>query len=120
VSASIAVPNKEMCRSLVQLFFSSVDSQSLSRFAELFLLQSNSSPLRWQAHRLLHTLYQYAGSAQRESLVELLWDLWSGMPNHGHKAAQFVDLLGFLTISTPQILEKVRCVYSFSGSGQQV
>ena len=102
------MPNKELCRALVQLFLTFVDGLSLARFSELFLLQSNSSPLRWQAHRLLHTLYQYAGDAQRVSIVEMLWDMWPGMPNHGHKAAQLVDLLGYLTISTPQVLEKVR------------
>lgn len=101
------VPNKELCRALVQLFQSFVDSHSLNRFSELFLLQANSSPLRWQAHCLLHTLYQYSSDVQRVSLVEMLWDLWPSMPNHGHKASQFVDLLGYLTISTPEVLEKV-------------
>ena len=31
------------------------------------------------------------------------------MPAYGQKASQFVDLLGYFTISTPQVLEKV-CV----------
>ena len=29
------------------------------------------------------------------------------MPTYGRKSAQFVDLLGYLSISTPQVLEKV-------------
>ncbi len=89
------------------MFLSFVDSHSLACFSELFLLQANSSPLRWQAHKLLHCLYQYSSTEEQVSLVEMLWSLWPNMPNHGHKAAQFVDLLGYLTISTPQVLEKV-------------
>lgn len=89
------------------MFLSFVDPHSLSSFAELFLLQSNSSPLRWQAHQLLHCLYKYSSRADQVSLVEALWEQWPSMPNHGHKAAQFVDLLGYLTISTPPVLQKV-------------
>lgn len=89
------------------MFLSFVDPRSLSSFAELFLLQSNSSPLRWQAHQLLHCLYKYSSRADQVSLVEALWEQWPSMPNHGHKAAQFVDLLGYLTISTPPVLQKV-------------
>ena len=33
------------------------------------------------------------------------------MPSYGRKAAQFVDLLGYLSISTPQVLDKVSSVY---------
>lgn len=101
------VPNQDQCRALVQTFLSHVDTPSLSSFSELFLLQSNSSPLRWQAHQLLHCLYQYCGPSEQLTLVEVLWGLWPSMPDHGHKAAQFVDLLGYLTISTPQVLQKV-------------
>ena len=89
------------------MFLSFVDQSSLSSFAELFLLRSNSSHLRWQAHQLLHCLFLYSSAEEQLSLVEVLWGLWPDMPSHGHKAAQFVDLLGYLTISTPQVLQKV-------------
>lgn len=91
------------------MFLSFVDTSTLSSFSELYLLKSNQSSLRWQAHQLLHCLYQYASAAEQVSLVEMLWSLWPTMPNYGHKASQFVDLLGFLTISTPEVLQKVRC-----------
>ena len=84
-----------------------IDEPSLSRFISLFLLQTNSTSLRWQAHRLLHTLYQYSQTPERVSLVETLWKMWPQMPTYGRKSAQFVDLLGYLSISTPQVLEKV-------------
>ena len=40
-------------------------------------------------------------------MVELLWRMWGDMPTYGLKASQFVDLLGYCTISTPHIMEKV-------------
>ena len=36
------------------------------------------------------------------------------MPSYGHKASQFVDLLGYFTINTPQLLEKVGMHYPHS------
>ena len=100
-------PDKEVCRALVQLFLSFVDDESLVRFIRLFLLQSNSTALRWRAHSLLHCIYQFSQTAEQVHLVELVWQLWPDMPSYGHKAAQFVDLLGYFTISTPEVLKKV-------------
>ena len=100
-------PNKEVCAALVQMFLSFVDDQTLNQFIQLFLLQSNSSSLRWQAHKLLHMLYQYSQSAEQVQLIDQLWKLWPSVPTYGQKATQFVDLLGFTTISTPEVLEKV-------------
>ena len=42
------------------------------------------------------------------------------MSSYGHKAAQFVDLLGYLTISAPPVLAKVgwvHCPTGCSGAG---
>ena len=102
-----AEPNKEVCTALVQMFLSFVDDKTLNQFIQLFLLQSNSSSLRWQAHKLLYTLYQYSQSGEQVQLIDQLWKLWPSVPTYGQKATQFVDLLGFMTISTPQVLEKV-------------
>ena len=96
-----------MCTALVQMFLLFVDDKTLNQFIQLFLLQSNSSSLRWQAHKLLHTLYQYSQAAEQVQLIDQLWKLWPSVPTYGQKATQFVDLLGFMTISTPQVLEKV-------------
>ena len=45
-------------------------------------------------------------STEQVKLVQLLWQLWKDIPSYGHRASQFVDLLGFCTISTPDLLEK--------------
>ena len=47
--------------------------------------------------------------------METLWEMWPQMPTYGRKSAQFVDLLGYLSISTPQVLEKVCSVYTICG-----
>lgn len=33
--------------------------------------------------------------------------MWSDMPTYGRKSSQYVDLLGYCTINTPHIVEKV-------------
>ena len=109
-------PNKEVCTALVRMFMSFVDDQTLNQFVQLFLLQSNSTSLRWLAHKLLHTLYQYSQPTEQVQLVDQLWKLWPSVPSYGQKATQFVDLLGYTTISTPQVLEKV-CLCVRGGGG---
>jgi len=44
--------------------------------------------------------------SQREALLDLMWNVWPDLPNYGCKAAQFVDLLGYFTIKTPQPSDK--------------
>lgn len=36
----------------------------------------------------------------------MLWKLWPDIPKYGHKASQFVDLLGYCSISTKEVLQK--------------
>ena len=31
-------------------------------------------------------------------ILEMIWGLWSELPAHGRKAAQFVDLLGYFSL----------------------
>ena len=37
-------------------------------------------------------------------LVETLWKLWPEMAAYGHRAAQFVDILGYVTVSSKELL----------------
>ena len=54
------------------------------------------------------SIYSKSLSPQDQTrVVELLWRMWGDMPTYGLKASQFVDLLGYCTISTPHIMEKV-------------
>ena len=44
--------------------------------------------------------------SEQEGLMELMWVLWQELPLYGRKAAQFVDLLGYFVLKTPQTSEK--------------
>ena len=37
-----------------------------------------------------------------------MWAIWPELPAYGRKAAQFVDLLGYFSLKTPQTEKKVR------------
>lgn len=36
-----------------------------------------------------------------------MWAIWPELPAYGRKAAQFVDLLGYFSLKTPQTEKKV-------------
>ena len=71
----------------------------ISRFVEKFLLECNTTSVRWQAHALVVSLYNNSAPAARHCLLAILWSLWRRLPEHGRRAAQFVDLLGFFSVS---------------------
>lgn len=66
----------------------------LKRFIEKFLLECNTSSVRWQAHALIVILQKNSNPATQALVLDIFWSLWSALPYHGRKAAQFVDLLG--------------------------
>ena len=56
--------------------------------------------------------HRHSPPTQKVHLVQLLWQLWPDISGCGHKASQFVDLLGYSTISTPEVLSKdTMCVH---------
>ncbi len=48
-----------------------------------------------------------SSKSQQELLLELTWAIWPELPAYGRKAAQFVDLLGYFSLKTPQTEKKV-------------
>lgn len=88
------------CAVLVTQIFSQISSQLLIRFIKIFLLETNVSSIRWQAHGLIYAFYENSNNAQRERLLNSMWELWPLLPAYGRRTAQFVDLLGYLTLST--------------------
>ena len=52
------------------------------------------------------SVYRHSPSAKKVHIVQLLWNLWPNIRGCGHKASQFVDLLGYCTISSPEVLAK--------------
>ncbi|XP_061383112.1 E3 ubiquitin-protein ligase UBR4 isoform X4 [Danaus plexippus] len=88
---------------LVQQILKQVSQDELRLFVKAFLLETNSTAVRWQAHGLLLAIYNNCSQTEQSSMVSLLWGLWPSLPQYGRKAAQFVDLLGYFTLKTPNI-----------------
>ncbi|KAJ0180973.1 hypothetical protein K1T71_003058 [Dendrolimus kikuchii] len=88
---------------LVQQILKQVSQEELRMFVKAFLLETNSTAVRWQAHALLLAIYNNSSQGDQANLVSLLWGIWPSLPQYGRKAAQFVDLLGYFTLKTPNI-----------------
>ncbi|CAH1787172.1 unnamed protein product, partial [Owenia fusiformis] len=98
--------DEALCMTLVQQVHKNISHELLVRFIRAFLLESNFSSVRWQAHALVLNIYRNSTLSQQEGILDLLWTLGPELPDHGRKAAQFVDLLGYFALKTPQSSEK--------------
>ncbi|KAL3872340.1 hypothetical protein ACJMK2_040271 [Sinanodonta woodiana] len=98
--------DETLCINLVQLLNKVLDHSLLTKFIRTFLLESNSTAIRWQAHSLIYQIYKNSSLSEVEALLELMWSLWQELPKYGRKTAQFVDLLGYFVLKTPQTSEK--------------
>lgn len=72
----------------------------MRNFIQAFLLESNQTSVRWQAHSLILNIFRNSLANQQEALLDLLWKLWPLLSSYGRKAAQFVDVLGYFTLKT--------------------
>ncbi|XP_066587252.1 E3 ubiquitin-protein ligase UBR4 [Prorops nasuta] len=90
------------CVALVDQIQKQVPPTLLTKFVQTFLLETNNTNVRWQAHSLILAIYKNSCTADQEILLDLLWRLWPLLPAYGRKAAQFVDLLGYFSLKTPQ------------------
>ncbi|KAM6976924.1 E3 ubiquitin-protein ligase UBR4 [Aplochiton taeniatus] len=98
----------QLCTALVGQLNKFADKETLIQFLRCFLLESNSSAVRWQAHCLALHIYRNSSKSQQELLLELTWAIWPELPAYGRKAAQFVDLLGYFSLKTPQTEKKLK------------
>lgn len=94
--------SESLSADLSQQLITSISKDLLSRFVQTFLLETNLTSLRWQAHSLLYNLWLNFLPEQQLELVWVLWSLWHNLPKYGRKAAQFVDLVGFVTLKSPR------------------
>lgn len=99
---------------LVEQINKQVSKKVFARFVKTFMLETNTTSVRWQAHTLILAIYNNSKTPEQESLLELLWNLWPTVPNFGRKASQFVDLLGYFSLKffqgnfvVPQVTEYV-------------
>lgn len=86
---------------LAQQLITRLPKDSLSKFIQTFLLETNQSSVRWQAHNLICSLWSHFDQQQKLDLLSLLWSLWHNLPCYGRKASQFVDLVGYMTLRSP-------------------
>ena len=79
-----------------------LDRMRLSHFIHSFLLVSNSTAVRWQAHALVLAVYSHSTARDQDQLLSLMWALWPRLAMYGRRAAQFVDLLGYFSLNSAQ------------------
>jgi len=77
-----------------------LEEDLLSSFVERFLLDCNSTSVRWQAHALIVAILKNASIDFRSIVIDIFWKLWPQLPQFGRKASQFVDLLGYFTMKS--------------------
>ena len=53
-----------------------------------------------------HFIDRNCSLTEQENMMEMMWSLWRELALYGRKAAQFVDLLGYFVLKTPQTSEK--------------
>ncbi|XP_075462125.1 E3 ubiquitin-protein ligase UBR4 isoform X4 [Ascaphus truei] len=99
---------EQLCTALVNQLNKFADKETLIQFLRCFLLESNASSVRWQAHCLALHIYRNSNKSQQELLLDLMWAIWPELPAYGRKAAQFVDLLGYFSLKTPQTEKKFK------------
>ena len=95
------------CSTFVHQIFRFVSDALLNKFVRIFLLETNITSIRWQAHSLIYAIYDYANERQKEKLINILWNMWPLVPQFGRRTAQFVDILGYLTLSTNSINDRL-------------
>nr|CAB3267471.1 E3 ubiquitin-protein ligase UBR4-like [Phallusia mammillata] len=90
--------DKHMSQQLSVQILANISDANLLDFFRHFLLEMNSTAIRWSAHALVLNLFRNTDSACQLRLVNTLWQLCSQTPSYGTKAAQFIDLLGYLSM----------------------
>ncbi|XP_055254807.1 E3 ubiquitin-protein ligase UBR4 [Moschus berezovskii] len=81
-----------------------------------FLVDEGVSPvllpltqeMRSIAIAIVSFISRNSSKSQQELLLDLMWSIWPELPAYGRKAAQFVDLLGYFSLKTPQTEKKLK------------
>lgn len=117
-----SLTSESLSANLSQQLISSISGDLMSKFVQTFLLETNLTSLRWQAHNLLYNLWLNFTPKQQQDLLLVMWSLWHNLPRYGRKASQFVDLIGFFTLKSPPAVsdyDKVFCEETLNVLRQQ-
>jgi len=83
----------------VTILFQTITKDTLYKFIRTYLLEAAHANVRWTLHTLLYSVYRNAVSSIQEQIFEVLIQLWpDAMTTYGSKAAQYVDLLGYIVL----------------------
>ncbi|CAD5111184.1 DgyrCDS518 [Dimorphilus gyrociliatus] len=74
-----------------------------SNLIRKLMLDSNVTGVRWQVHALVLLLWKHLNGEDQRILLDRMWSLWNDLKEYGEKAAQFVDLLGYFSLRTPNL-----------------
>lgn len=106
-SAIEALFEESSCVTLVEQINKQISREVFARFVKTFMLETNVTAVRWQAHGLIQAIYKNSKPKDQESILELLWQLWPLLPSYGKKAVQFVDLLGYFSLKFTEKTEGI-------------
>ncbi|KAI4460353.1 e3 ubiquitin-protein ligase ubr4 [Holotrichia oblita] len=112
-SAAEALFEESNCIALVEQINKQVSREILTRFIRTFVLETNSTNVRWQAHALIVAMHKNSKGKEQLALLELLWRLWPLLPTYGRKAAQFVDLLGYFSLRFSETIESAEQISEY-------
>ncbi len=98
-SRSLAIADENLCSCLVNSLFRTVSKDTMYKFIRTYLLEAAQVNIRWTMHSLLYSVFKNSNSANQEQLYDILIQLWpDAMTAYGGKAAQYVDLIGYIVI----------------------
>ena len=85
-------PNYHLIKEFVEFF---MRGDQLSRFVNIFLLDFNISSIRAEARNIIHWMWPYATSEQKDFIFTFLQKKVPSLPAYGRNATEFVELLTF-------------------------
>ena len=83
--------NEALSFKLIQNLSKHLNEDLVKRFVEKFLLECNTSSVRWQAHSLIVTLQKNSQANVQALILDILWSLWPALPYHGRKGKFEID-----------------------------
>jgi len=81
--------DEALSQSLVQHVCKSVSGDLLVRFVGCFLLESNLTSVRWQAHSLVLHIYRFV------TVTQLLMTVWSKRGNIKHSCSSYYSTVQY-------------------------
>ena len=100
-SKNLVLSDENLTGLLVASLFKHVSRETLAKFIRTYLLEAAQQSVRWSLHALLYSVYKSSTSTNQDLLFDILMQMWPhAVIAFGAKAAQYVDLLGYIVIKS--------------------